>query len=183
MNNRISVAMTSAVALLLYGCSSLNTYNTASPYTSPRVGTMIELKQELSVRGGQRIYLQYGFQKRFADVDKQEPYCQFYVLRTADELRQPVTIEPDTFIVHEVFRRKDSVAVEGVQVAMGEKEIDHGSSQRTMSTYLELTSDRQPNVTRLICSRWADPAKRYHVSVDEIVSSLGDVAQLVPPDR
>jgi len=167
---------------ILQGCSSLTAANYSSPYTKPEVGTMIRLNQELSVQTGVRIYLQDGFQKGFRDVAKLEPYCQFYIQRSSDELRKPFTIRPDTFVVYEVFRQKDSVAIEGLQVASdGESEVDHGSSQRTMSTYMELSSDAQPNVTRLICSRWADPAARYHVSVDEIVASLGDVAQLIPP--
>ena len=136
------------------------------------------------MRGGVRIYLQDGYQKTFGEVAKLEPYCQFYVLRSRDELRKPFTIKPDTFIVYEVFRQKDSVALEGLQVASeGESDVGHGSSQRTMSTYMELSSDAQPEVTRLICSRWEDPLGRFHVSVDEITTSLGDIAQFIPPHK
>jgi hypothetical protein len=105
-------------------------------------------------------------------------------MRTRDEIRKPFTIKPDTFVVYEVFRQRDSVALEGLQIGSeGEAEFDHDSSQRTMSTYMELSSDSQPNVTRLICSQWADPARRYHVSVDEITASLGDIAQFIPPEK
>ena len=169
---------------ILQGCSSLTASGYSSPYTKPEVGTMIRLNQELSVQRGVRIYLQDGYQKDFGDVMKLEPYCQFYVLRSSDEIRKPLTIKPDTFVVYEVFRQKDSVALEGLQVASeGESDFNDGSSQRTMSTYMELSSDTQPNVTRLICSRWDDPAGRFHLSVDEITASLGDIAQFIPPRK
>ena len=58
---------------------------------------------------------------------------------------------------------------------------NRGSSQRTMSTYMDLSSENQPDVAQLICSRWADPQTRYHVSVEQIVRSLGSIAQFVPP--
>lgn len=169
---------------ILQGCSSLTASDFSSPYTTPEVGTMIQLNQELSVQRGVRIYLQDGYQKDFGDVAKLEPYCQFYALRSRDEIRKPFTIKPDTFVVYKVFRQKDSVALEGLQIASeGEADFDHDSSQRTMSTYMELSSDTQPNVKRLICSQWADPASRFHVSVDEIKASLGDIAQFIPADK
>lgn len=173
----------SLAILAISSCAATSTPNYSSPYTKPRVGTIIQLNQELSVRNGVRIYLQDGFQLSWIELEKQEPYCQFYVLRASDELRQPLSIEPDTFVVEDVFRRKDSVAVEGIQVAFEGSEVggNNGSSQRTMSTYMELSSEKQPNVKRLICSRWEDPALRYHVSVEQIVQSLGDIAQFMPP--
>lgn len=178
----IKTLITGIAVLSVGGCAATS-IDYSSPYTTPRVGTVIQLTQGLSARNGVRIYLQDGYQLDWRELEKQEPYCQFYVRRSSDELRQPLTIEPDTFIVESVYRRKDSVAIEGLQVASdsGESETDPGSSQRTMSTYMELSSENQPNVTNLICSQWADPQSRFHVSVDEIIRSLGDVAQFMPP--
>ena len=180
----IKTFIVSAAVLGISGCAAINEPDYSSPYTTPRVGTIIKLNQELSARNGVRIYLQDGLQLTWIELEKQHPYCQFYVLRKPDDLRKPLTIEPDTFTVESVFRRKDSVAVDGIQLAMnggGESEVDRGSSQRTMSTYMELSSENQPNVTRLICSRWEDPQSRFHVSVEQIVQSLGDVAQFISP--
>jgi len=178
----ITTILILGTVVLIQGCASTTAYNTATSVTLPRVGTMIKLNQELAARGGVRVFLQNGFQKRFSEVAKLEPYCQFYVNRSSDELNQRLTIEPDTFIVQRVYRRKESVSTEAVQVASeGEADMDHGSSQRTMSTFMELISDNQPEITRLICSRWADPNSIHHVSIDEIVQSLGDVAEFIPP--
>ena len=134
------------------------------------------------------------------ELEKQEPYCQFYVERSVEDMRTPFTIEPDTFVVNRVFRRRDITSLQvpafavagedlsdlaGLQLAMGgdgESEVGNpGSSQRTMSTYMELSSDSQPDVKHVICSQWADPALRYHVSVEEIIRSLGDLAEFTLP--
>lgn len=166
--------------LLLSACVSVG--DPSSPYTTPKVGSVIQLNQEISARNGVRIYLQDGQVLSFDQVEKQQPYCQFYVDRASSEMREPLTVAPDTFTVERVYRQKDFVALQGLQLAMGEgeMEMDHGSSQRTMSTYMELNSNSQPNVASLICSQWADPALRYHVSIEEIIRSLGDIAQYVP---
>ena len=170
-------------AVGIIGCAAKGTPNYSSPYTKPRAGTVVQLKQELSVRNGVRIYLQDGYQLSWIELEKQEPYCQFYVHRSREELRQPLTIEPDTFVVEYVFRRKDSVAVEGMQVASeGEDVGGPWRAQRTMSTYMELSSEKQPKVTTLICAQWQDPYERNHVSVDEIIRSLGEIAEFIPPD-
>lgn len=179
----LSTALIIGTALLAQGCASTGSYNTATSVTTPRIGTMIKLNRELTTRGGVRIFLQNGYQKRFSEVAKLEPYCQFYVDRPGDEINETLTIEPDTFIVHRVYRQRESVSSEAMQLAFdgGDAEMDPGSSQRTMSTFMELISDKQPAVTRLICSRWADPNSINHVSIDEIIQSLGDIVEFLPP--
>ena len=143
--------------------------------------TMIKLNRELTGRMGSRIFLQWGYQMRFSEVAKLEPYCQFYVYRPGADLHKPLTIEPDTFIVQRVYRLREFVAVGGTEVAEGKGRPLRGPSERTMSTVMELLSEKQPLVTRLVCSRWADLHPMNHVSIDEIVASLGDVAELILP--
>ena len=130
---------------------------------------------------GTRVFLQYGHQMRFTDVSKLEPYCQFTVYRSSEDLRRPLTIEADTFVVQRVYRVRESVSYGEVRVVADTGWTNRGSSERTMSTVMELASEKQPAVTRLVCSRWADPYPMNHVSIDEIVGSLGDVAEFIPP--
>ena len=44
--------------LAVIGCTAISTVDYSSPYTTPRVGTIVELHQELSIRSGVRAYLQ-----------------------------------------------------------------------------------------------------------------------------
>ncbi len=168
---------------LLTGCLSIFLTSCAGPvyYSSSNeaslVGATIRLNQELSARAGARIYIQYGRVMSYDDLTVQEPYCQFYVLRTRHELRQPLTIEPDIFIIQQVFRRRDLTAVESMQLAFEGIPYHHYLSQRTMSTYMEISSADQPDVIRLICSRWSDPYYWYHLSIEEIIETLGELAQ------
>lgn len=183
------------ISMGLWGCTTAPNYS--SPFTTPNVGSTIQLNQEISARNGVRIYVQDGYVLSWMELEKLEPYCQFYVARSRDDLRSRLTIQPDTFVVDRVFRRKDISRLKvpsptlaevdlpdprGIQLAMGEgdTETDRGSSQRTMSTYMELSSATQPHVKRMICSQWADPSIRYHVSVEEIIRSLGDLAEFTP---
>ena len=167
--------VTGLLMLVLIGCSSTAYYS--SPYMTPLIGATIRLNQELSARAGARIYVQYGRVMSWSKLTIQEPYCQFYVLRTSEELRQPLNIEPDAFRIKQVFRRKDLTAVKGVQLAFRGIRHQQDLSPRTMSTYMELSSMLQPNVTRLICSRWADPVFWEHVSIEEIIETLGELAR------
>ncbi len=177
----LSLAAVASAAVFLSACATTGDYS--SPFTKPSVGSVIQLNQEISARNGVRIYLQDGYVLEWKELEKLMPYCQFYVDRPSAEMRQPLVVEPDMFTVRRVYRQKDVGAWEGMQLAMagGETETDHGSSQRTMSTYMELASTLQPDVNSLICSQWADPATRYHVSVEEIIGALGDVARFIPP--
>ena len=118
---------------------------------------------------------------RYGELTVQEPYCQFYVLRGQEELRQPLTIEPDTFIIKHVFRRRDLTAGEGVQLAFEGIPYHHYLSQYTMSTYMEIYSGNQPDVIRLICSRWSDPYYWYYVSIEEVIETLGEIAKFETP--
>lgn len=167
---------TAFLTMLLIGCTGPVYYS--SPHGTSLVGTTVRLNQELSARAGARIYIQYGRVRSYKELTVQEPYCQFYVLRTQEELRQPLTIESDIFVIKQVYRRRDLTAAEGIQLAFEGFSYHHYLSQRTMSTYMEISSASQPNVTRLICSRWADPYYRYHVSIEEMVETLGGIAQL-----
>lgn len=173
--------MTVVISAFVAACATTSDYS--SPYTKPRVGSVIQLNQEISARNGVRIYLQDGYVLEWEELEKQQPYCQFYVRRPSDQMRQPFAVEPDTFTVSKVYRRKDIGALDGLQLASdgGDVETDQGSSQRTMSTYMALSSLIQPDVTTLICSQWKDPQLRFHVSVDEIITVLGDLAQFIPP--
>ena len=183
MKSKLTALVTIALAGVLGACAT--TGDPSSPFVKPRVGSVIELNQEISARNGARIYLQDGYVLSWRELEKQMPYCQFFVNRPSSEMRQPLTVQPDSFTVRRVYRQRDFTALEGVQLAMNgggsEAEVDRGSSQRTMSTYMELSSATQPDVTNLICSQWRDPRTRNHVSINEIIAALGDIARFIPP--
>lgn len=178
--HRIPLLWVALSVLLLSGCAGALSVPGSTSYATPKPGSRVEVQETLTVSGGARVSLQYGRLKSWKDVYKLEPYCQFRVLRPGDEMREPLTIEPDVFIVERVYRRKDMVELEGVRYASaGVEDFNNSPSQRTMATYMELSSGVQPDVHRLVCGRWADPYEYNHVSIRDIRESLGDLVRLV----
>jgi len=181
---RISGILLVSGLLGLGGCQSITAPATGNPpwYVTPQVGSYIELHQELTAREGKRIYIQNGDVRPKRDINELEPYCQFYVDRRGVEMREPLVIAEDRFIIESVFRKRDSTGLVRAHYASfdGGMDVGDSASQQTMSTYMEIFSDRQPQVTRLICSRWADPYLDNHVRLNEIHENLGDLATLVP---
>lgn len=178
----ISLPAVALAVLFLSGCAGLLSAPEpeSTSYVTPKPGSRVEVQQTLRVSGGARVSLQYGRLKSWNDVYKLEPYCQFHVLRARDQMHEPLQIEPDAFIVERVYRRKDMVGLEGVRYAStGVEDFNHSPSQRTMATYMELSSGAQPDVHRLVCARWADPYEYNHVSIRDMRESLGDLVRLV----
>lgn len=169
------------VAVFVAGCAGVtNMAYEDTWYVTPKPGSRVEVQETLALGGGARISLQNGKVMRWGDVYKLKPYCQFRVMRSSGQLDEPLRINPDTFIVEQVYRRKDVVSLEGVQYAFADGEdFNNSPSQRSMSTYLELSSEAQPDVYRLVCSRWDDPFDRNHLTISEIRQSLGDLVRLV----
>ncbi|MDH3377847.1 MAG: hypothetical protein OEQ39_12940 [Gammaproteobacteria bacterium] len=169
---------------LLTGCQSITApdSNNSPWYVTPQVGSYIELHQELTAPRGKRIYIQYGEARPKRDINEREPYCQFYVDRRGAEMREPLVIAKDRFMIERVFRKTDITGLVRVRYASSDDgmDFDGSPSEQTMSTYMEIFSDRQPQVTRLICSRWADPYFDNHVRINEIRESLGNLVKLVP---
>ena len=179
---------------VLAGCqSTANYYET--PYDNPRVypppGTLLELHTDLPFAvNNSRSTIQYGKkigQGRFSRFD---PWCQFYLYESQEEMKQVRTIEPDTFTVTKSFQSIDWTLLKPVQIAYGSVVIGSpllhdrydDMGLRTMRTTLRLHSDRQPQVYELRCGRDDDAYRQQYVTINQMIKALGDVATLTLPD-
>ncbi len=158
----------SAVFVLLGGCASTG----ENPTFFPPVGSKVIVNQELNARSGSRLLIQNGQVLQRRDVGVVDPYCQFVLRRARDEMKNPIVIQPDTFTITRTFRQKDYSWATGQQVA----EI---RSNVTMTTIMELSSDQQPEVNRLLCMRWGSPRLDRFVTIDEMKSTLSPQVELV----
>ncbi|MGD8587573.1 MAG: hypothetical protein PVG22_01950 [Chromatiales bacterium] len=157
--------------------------DTASTLYLPPVGTLVELKQPLTVRPGRaRVFLQGG---RFGQAINQfEPNCNF-VIRTLSE--QPQVIKPDTFLVVRVQRVTEEVVqlTRPIRVAgLGALALDSsgGYSMVTRGVHLWFGSDTQPEVMRMTCrGGFDDPWRAKLPSIDQIRAVLGAYASLTLP--
>lgn len=179
-HNKFPIAFLLLISILP-GCAAMAPPDPeASYYVLPKAGSRVEVGETLSASSGTRVSLQHGRVLAARDLVTWQPYCQFHVLRAREQLHEPLVMEPDTFIVTRAYRQKDVVGLESVQYAfLEEGSTDNSPSQRMMSTYLELSSDLQPDVFRLVCQVWDDPYFYNHLSIRDIRESLGDLVRLV----
>ena len=172
-----------AGAFTLAACQTTYEGNEDSPYYVVPPGTPLLLKQPLTIPPEQvSVWLQDGRVIDANDARVYYPHCKFEV---RERLPTAQTVAPDEFIVtrvtqslmHTVRMPEPSermVARVGVSIGMG----TNGPSVETFATRMNLGSDRQPNVMRLTCGRWAYPYDGEHLSINEIRRALGDVFDL-----
>ncbi len=169
------------VAMIISACaggvSSVSSLNFNIP-----VGTQIIVKQSIRIlpESG-RVYIQGGKVVALQERDQYEYYCWFLSWKV-NETEQ--IIMPDTFIVSNV-RHTDFYVQHfpETQVAMsdfsGKSLLAWGGATATdYVTELSIHSDQQPDIRRLACSYWGDPALGRHITVPEMQSVLGDLVHI-----
>lgn len=168
--HRTGTTFTLLALLAAGGCAS----TTGSPTLIPPPGTQIEVTRELSVGGGARLLIQYGEIKPRRDVAVIEPYCLFVSNRPRSDFNQPLVIEPGIFNVDRSYRRIDFTWAAGTEVA----EID---SNRDLSTIMELSSDTQPEIDRLTCTRWGSRWQDGYLTIRDMRGALGSLVRINLP--
>jgi hypothetical protein len=139
----------------------------------PPDGTLAELNREVTVPRGGRVFIQYGQVVERGRVNVISPYCHFTVDRPGQDSFQPSTLDPDTFTITRTHQGRSYALSEDVQFA-GRAGVDH-----TLSTVMELTSDQQPEVKRLTCSRWGMISDDGWLTIAEMTSTLSGLVDIV----
>jgi len=142
--------------VLLSGCASSEVRTFFPP-----VGTEVILKQELTSRNNTRVFIQNGEVLERRDINVSGPHCQFILLRPRGQTGG-LSIQPDTFTITRTFR-----------------ESRRGSSgNATMITFMELSSEAQPEVSQLACQRWGSPRLDSFLTIDEMKTTLSPIVEL-----
>lgn len=169
-----------AMALTLVAACQTPPFSPDSPLTPVPVDSTLVLHQQLIMPPQTvSLWFQNGRQMHPNDLDRYDPHCKFETLQMQDSAK---TVEPDTFVVHKVTRW-DDYAMQPVQLAssrfaLGMGHDDGGPSHVNTTTEMFLRSARQPDVYRLICSQWEDPAATDHVTINQIRRALGETFTL-----
>jgi hypothetical protein len=150
-----SVISSIVFIVLLGGCASTEVRN-----FFPAVGSEVILKQELTSRNSTRVFIQNGQMLDRGDVNVGNPNCQFVLLRPRGETGG-LSIQPDTFTVTRTFR-----------------ESQRGTVNATMTTFMELSSELQPEVSQLACQRWGSPRLDSFLTIDEMKATLNPIVEL-----
>lgn len=157
--------------IFLYSVLAAACAATGTPaiYT-PAAGSEIKVVHELRAAGGERVFVQDGKALPRRDIVAVNPYCQFSLLRTREELGDPIVIRPGSFTITRSYKQQDWSWAEGLQFA--------GDTSRSMSTVMELSSDDQREVTHLVCSRWGSINVGGWLTVAEMRSTLNGLVQI-----
>lgn len=153
---RLRLVVVSCVLMIFLGGCVSNDIRTFFP----PVDSEVIINQELVSRGGTRVFIQNGQVRARRDVNIGNPHCQFIIRRPRSETGEFI-IQPETFSVSRVFR-----------------EVSRGTTNATMSTFMELASESQPEVSHSVCQRWGNPKLDGFLTIDEMKATLSPIVNL-----
>ncbi len=164
---------------LLAGCQSLYQGDVNSPYFAVPTGSQLTLKMPLTIPAERvAVYLQDG--KVYDGLPNTYlPYCKFEV---RDKRPTAQRITPDTFSIYNSTRhwtismldRRPAIR----EVGFFSGNVRGGPSFKIFGSYFYLKSATQPQVLKMTCEYWGDPATGHFLSVNQIRHTLGDVFTL-----
>ena len=143
-----------------------------SQFYSVSPGSTFTLNRELTIQPDQTsVYLQYGKIELVGDIDFYKPHCKFELYTISEQAR---IVRPDTFVVTRIVDQSEDVSTEwpmyaGLGLAYGEYPV-----HLTYSTTMYLESGVQPDVFRMTCKWWDDPALGEDLSINEMRQALGE---------
>jgi hypothetical protein len=174
-----------AVSLTLISCQAVTVqhgpvavqYSNLPANLAP--GIKLKLQKNIIIPGGSAsVHIQDGETKpqQLNPVENYRPYC---IIEVKHRLASTQTITPDTFEVTRVILDEEAVSLfprlASLAMNSGAKGLYLGSGGHTavvFATIMDLSSGNQPEVTRLICQQWDDPAIGVHLTVQEISQAL-----------
>jgi hypothetical protein len=162
--------------LPLTGCESQLIKDENSQFYSVPLGSELILHREITIPPDQTsVYLQYGQIAASREIDFYRPHCKFELYKISTKSR---VVKPDTFVVIKIVDQREDVSV-GVPAyaSLGLSYVD-GPLHLTYSTAMYLKSEVQPDVFRIDCKRWDDPAIGEYLSISEMREALGDYITL-----
>ena len=137
----------------------------------PTAGSQVEVTQELkNPVSGARLFIQHGKVQPRSKITVQDPYCQFFSNRSREEMRDPLVVRPQIFTITRSFQRRSFTWAYDVQIA--------GDESTDMSTVMELDSDIQPDIVRLVCMRWGSRRLDGFLTINEMQTTLGSLVSL-----
>ena len=116
--------------------------------------------RSLTSRNNTRVFIQNGEMLDRRDVNVSAPHCQF-ILHRPRGASGGLSIQPDTFTVDRTFR-----------------ESQRGTVNATMITFMNISSEAQPEVSQLACQRWGSPRLDSFLTIKEMQKTLAPIVDL-----
>lgn len=173
----------------LAGCQALEENRAAySRLHDIPAGSTLELHAPVEIPADKRnVYIQNGEHVAYWHLDQWYPYCELILRGLPAHERQ---VHPDTFVIERSQRYYDmhgdvrapmlaglGVGFEfGVGAANGGD--DGGPSPWLYITELQLRSQRNPAVEKLLCGHLQDPPLAEYLTIDQVRKAMGDLFTL-----
>ncbi|MDH5424324.1 MAG: hypothetical protein OEY29_04960 [Gammaproteobacteria bacterium] len=152
------------------GCASV------SSYSDVHINDRIELNQNLGIQPNDaRVSIQYGKVLSHAAIKNYYPHCWFVSWQRKD---QPQIIHKDIFIITKVRQLTSVVRIKSGAYPLAALLSQAGISAMEYTTEMEIYSERQAVIKKLICSHWEDPYNASHLSLQSMQKTLGDIATI-----
>ncbi|MGD8784446.1 MAG: hypothetical protein PVG75_08400 [Thioalkalispiraceae bacterium] len=168
------------VLLLLSACQS-GPYPESSPYYRIPIGSELVVKQVLTIPANQaRIYIQSGKLVSYTILDQYQAHCWLLSWQLQDKNQ---IIQPGKFIITQVRELEEFVSKQGDMLIASNnmaalRDMSNGATAVEYKTALTIHSDSQPNIRKLVCNHWEDPADARHLTLAEIRTALGDLMEI-----
>lgn len=165
------------VFIALLSCRGVVVKDESSPLYSVTKGSSLRLTRPLTIPPHRAtVLLQYGNVVGLHEVNIYYANCAFEI-KTLSE--KATIIQPDTFLITRVVDEMNSVSTEQKVLASLGAIADDGSSDFNYTTTMYLESARQPDVLRLACMHWENPADNNYLSIEQMRHALGDIFTLI----
>lgn len=173
-----------ALALLLGGCTGLESKDPASPYYAYSSGWTVQLNRALQIpAGAATVRLQYGRIVPRNGVQEYDPFC---VVELNTVRGEEQTLQPGLFEVWRVTRSVSTIAAAASPFIKVGLAVDNSEpSFLYYKTEFRLRDPTQPELRGMTCL-WDQmaPGNRplmRHLALDEIRSALGGWMTMIPP--
>lgn len=166
-----------ALLFFLTGCSSTPvTDESSTSYVLP-VGSILQLHQSIPIEPHRaRAFIQYGRITHEKLINRYYPYCEFEISTLSDAIQ---TVQPDRFEVYKVIDDEHHVN-RYFMTARRDYSFNDGPTILGFASEYFLRSEQQPQVRKLICLHWDEPAYGEYLSLTEIRKALGNLFSIHP---
>lgn len=148
----------------LQSCSIKDYYGELTP------GDLVIVNQKLVIKENDaRVSIQNGRVQAYSRLNHYYPHCWFISIKRE---ATPQIIQPATFKIVKIRQVYEYVMNSKGGYMLSAFLSSDGLTAVSYTTEINLYSEKQKNITRLLCSHWEDPADAEHLTLAQIKQTL-----------
>lgn len=167
------------VAVVFFILISMQSCVILPSYSDIKTGHVLLVNKELSIPANKAsVTIQYGKVMPVTQLELYYPRCWFISRHIKKHVQ---TIYPGEFKVTKVRETLDMVNRRyiGFPFASLSMAMESGASSVEYATEMDISSELQPDINRLICSHLEDPTDAEHLTSKQINDTLSGLAEII----